>query len=164
MSDYIRQAESFTNSLAIHFDNMTKNEQAILSEWDFWVREMTIKAGEWVEVFVDENVDDFTVWMEKDMRSIPGSLTVIKRSLDGSGLIRTFIDRLKDEQTGIVWTSGTLAIPENERFIARQLGISDSIPLLTFDAPAHFYEGAEVFIVKDMPDIQQVSQRIISKL
>ena len=57
-----------------------------------------------------------------------------------------------------MWTSGTLAIPENERFIARQLGIDDSIPLLTFDAPAHFYEGAEVFIVKDMPDIQQVSQ------
>ena len=158
MSDYIHQAELFTSGLAIHLDNMTKNEQALLSEWDFWVREMTIKAGEWVEVFVDENLDDFTVWMEKDMRSIPGSLTVIKRSLDGSGLIRALIDRLKDEQTGIVWTSGTLAIPENERFIARQLGITDSIPLLTFDAPAHFYEGAEVFIVNDMPDIQQVSQ------
>ena len=84
MSDYIRQAESFTSGLAIHFDNMTGNEQAILSEWDFWVREMTIKAGEWVEVFLDDNSDDFTVWMEKDMRSIPGSLTVIKRSLDGS--------------------------------------------------------------------------------
>ncbi len=122
MSDYIRKAESFTSGLANHVDNMTRNEQAILSEWDFWVREMTIKAGEWVEVFVDDNSDDFTVWMEKDMRSIPGSLTVIKRSLDGSRLIRTFIDRLKDEQTGIVWTSGTLAIPENERFIARQLG------------------------------------------
>ncbi|MBO0600404.1 ATP-dependent DNA helicase DinG [Sporosarcina sp. E16_3] len=158
MSDYIRQAESFTSGLAIHVDNMTGNELAILSEWDFWVREMTIKAGEWIEVFVDDNSEDFTVWMEKDMRSIPGSLTVIKRSLDGSGLIRAFIDRLKDEQTGIVWTSGTLAIPENERFIARQLGIADSIPLLTFDAPAHFYEGAEVFIVNDMPDIQQVSQ------
>ena len=72
-------------------------------------------------------------------------------------LIRTFIDRLKEEQTGIVWTSGTLSIPGNERFIARQLGIDDSIPLLTFDAPAHFYEGAEIFIVEDMPDIQQVS-------
>ena len=35
---------------------------------------------------------------------------------------------------------------------------TDSIPLLTFDAPAHFYEGAEIFIVNDMPDIQQVSQ------
>lgn len=158
MSDYIRKAESFTSGLAVHFENMTRNEQAILSEWDFWVREMTIKAGEWVEVFVDDNSDDFTVWMEKDMRSIPGSLTVIKRSLDGSELIRTFVNRLKDEQTGIVWTSGTLAIPENERFIARQLGIADSVPLLTFDAPTHFYEGAEVFIVNDMPDIQQVSQ------
>ena len=27
-----------------------------LSEWDYWVREMTIKAGEWVEVFLDDDV------------------------------------------------------------------------------------------------------------
>ena len=56
----IHQAELFTSGLAIHLDNMTKNEQALLSEWDFWVREMTIKV-ENVEVFVDENLDDFTV-------------------------------------------------------------------------------------------------------
>jgi ATP-dependent DNA helicase DinG len=158
MDDYIRKAESFTSGLSSQYDNLTRNEQAILADWDFWVREMTIKAGEWVEVFLDDNSQDFTVWMEKDMRSIPGSLTVIKRSLDGSQMIRKFIDRLKDEQTGVVWTSGTLTVPGNERFIARQLGLDDSIPLLAFDAPAHFYEGAEIFIVEDMPEIQQVSQ------
>ena len=51
-----------------------------------------------------------------------------------------------------------MAVQGNERFIARQLGIDDSIPLLTFDAPAHFYEGAEIYIVDNMPDIQQVAQ------
>ena len=96
MDEYIRKAESFTRGLSSHTDNLTRNEQAILADWDFWVREMTIKAGEWVEVFLDDKSQDFTVWMEKDMRSIPGSLTVIKRSLDGSQMIRTFIDRLKD--------------------------------------------------------------------
>ncbi|NYF24528.1 ATP-dependent DNA helicase DinG [Sporosarcina sp. JAI121] len=158
MSDYISKAEAFADGLSNHFDNLTKNEQAIVADWNYWVREMTIKAGEWVEVFLEDNTEDFTVWMEKDMRSIPGSLTVIKRSLDGSQMIRKFIDKLKGERTGIIWTSGTLRIPENERFISRQLGIDDSIPLLLFDAPAHFYEGAEVIIVEDMPDIQQVSQ------
>ena len=48
--------------------------------------------------------------------------------------------------------------------LPRQLGIDDSVPLLTFDAPAHFYEGAEIFIVDDMPEIQQVHNRIILKL
>jgi len=158
LSDYIRKAESFAHGLSNHLDNMTRNEQAILAEWNFWVQELTIKAGEWVEVFLDNNTEDFTVWMEKDLRSIPGSLTVIKRSLDGSKTIRKFTDRMNNEQTGIVWTSGTLRVPGNDRFISRQLGIDDSIPLVTFDAPAHFYEGAEIFIVEDMPDIQQVSQ------
>ncbi|MFJ7933473.1 ATP-dependent DNA helicase DinG [Sporosarcina sp. NPDC096371] len=158
MTEYIEKAELFTRGLSNKTDNLTKKEQAILSEWDFWVREMTIKAGEWVEIFLDNDSDDYTVWMEKDRRSIPGSLAVIKRSLDSAPMIRTFIDRLKEEQTGIVWTSGTLAVQDNERFIARQLGIDDSIPLLTFDAPAHFYEGAEIFIVDNMPDIQHVAQ------
>ena len=72
--------------------------------------------------------------------------------------IQKFVDRMKEEKTGIVWTSGTLSIKDNERFIPKQLGIDEEVPLLTFDAPAHFYEGAEIFIVDDMPDIQQVSQ------
>lgn len=158
MAAYIVQAESFTTGLVNQMENLTEKEQAILSEWDFWVRELKIKAGEWVEIFLDDQSEDFTVWLEKDKRSIPGSLTVIKRTLDSSLMIRKLIDALKADQTGIVWTSGTLAVQDNERFIARQLGVADSIPLLTFDAPAHFYEGAEIFIVDNMPDIQHVAQ------
>ena len=158
LADYIDQAEAFTGKLAHQFDSLTRKEQAIFSEWKYWIRELKIKAGEWVDIFLDDSSDNFAVWMEKDRRSIPGSLTVFKRTLDGSEMIRSLIDRLKEERTGIVWTSGTLSVPGNGRFIAKQLGIDDSIPLLTFDAPAYFYEGAEVFIVENMPDIQQVAQ------
>ena len=35
--------------------------------------------------------------------------------------------------------------------------MDEEVPLLTFDAQS-FYEGAEIYIIKDMPDIQQVSQ------
>lgn len=158
MAAYIDSAEAFTKGLTKQIDNLTPKELAILSEWDYWVRELKIKAGEWVSIFLENSSNDFSVWLEKDQRSIPGSLTVIKRTLDGSALIRSFIDGLKEAQTGIVWTSGTLAVPGNDRFIARQLGIDDSIPFLTFDAPAYFYEGAEIFIVENMPDIQEVPQ------
>jgi ATP-dependent DNA helicase DinG len=158
MSVYIDQAASFTKDIAQQMDHLTAKEQAILAEWDFWIRELKIKAGEWVSIFIEDSSTSFSVWLEKDRRSIPGSLTVIKRALDGSATIRNFIDGLKQEQTGIVWTSGTLAVPGNDRFIARQLGIADSIPLLKFDAPWHFYQGAEIFIVDNMPDIQEVAQ------
>ncbi|MBE1554138.1 ATP-dependent DNA helicase DinG [Sporosarcina limicola] len=158
MFDYISKAELFTSGLTNVLDNLTRSEQVLLSEWNYWVRELKIKAGEWVEIFLDDRRDDFAIWIEKDKRSIPGSLTIFKRSLDSSLMIRTFIDRLKTEQTGIIWTSGTLSVQGNERYIPKQLGVDESIPLLTFHAPAHFYDGAEIFIVEDMPDIQQVSQ------
>lgn len=158
MSNYIDQATTITEALLIHKEQMARSEQALLSEWEYWIREIKIKAGEWVEVFLDKDTTNYTVWIEKDKRSIPGSLTVTKCPLDGSIAIKKFIDRMKEEQIGIVWTSGTLTIQDNARFIPNQLGMDEKVPLLTFDAPAHFYEGAEVFIVEDMPDIQQVSQ------
>ena len=158
MSDYIDQAEVIERRLEIHKGNMTKSDLAIFAEWTYWTREIKIKAGEWVELFLDNDQKRFTVWMEKDKRSIPGSLTVIKCPLDGSIAIQKFVNRLKEEYTGIVWTSGTLSIGDNVRYIPAQLGLNETVPLHTFAAPAHFYEGAEIYIVKDMPDIQQVSQ------
>lgn len=122
------------------------------------MQELKIKAGEWIEIFLDRNQEDYAVWVEKDRRSIPGSLMVMKTRLTGTGLIRQFAERMKQQQAGLLWTSGTLAVAGDERYVMRQLGIADTVPLLKFDAPPHFYEGAEIFIVEDMPDIQQVAQ------
>ena len=137
---------------------LTQKGAAILSEWEYWVQELKIKAGEWIEIFLDRNREDYAVWVEKDRRSIPGSLMVMKTRLTGTGLIRQFAERMKQQQAGLLWTSGTLAVAGDERYVMRQLGIADTVPLLKFDAPPHFYEGAEIFIVEDMPDIQQVAQ------
>lgn len=158
MSDYIDKAEALLAHLVVHQSNLTRTEQAILAEWAYWIRELKIKAGEWVELFLDEDRQNFTVWMEKDRRSLPGSLTVIKSPLDGTLAIKKFLDGLREERTGIVWTSGTMSIRDNPRYIPQQIGLDENLPLFTFDAPAHFYEGAEIFIVENMPDIQQVSQ------
>lgn len=158
MSNYIDHAEAIERRLQIHTGNMTKSDLAVLAEWTYWVREIKIKAGEWIELFLDNDPQKFTVWMEKDRRSLPGSLTVIKCPLDGSIAIQNFVKRLKEEETGIVWTSGTLSIGDHTRYIPAQLGLNEAVPLYAFDAPAHFYEGAEIYIVEDMPDIQQVAQ------
>jgi len=158
MKDYIDVLEAIDRRLIVHTDNMTNNEQALLSEWSYWIQELKIKVAEWVELFLEKDFPDYAVWMEKDKRSIPGSLIIVKRPLDGSIIIRKLIDSLKEQNTGIIWTSGTLSICDNERYIPNQLGVKEQVPLLTFDAPKNFYDGAKIFIVKDMPDIQQVSQ------
>lgn len=158
MSDYIEKAESFLAGLVRHNSNLTRSEQAKVAEWAYWIRELKIKAGEWVELFLDDDPQEFTVWMEKDRRSLPGSLSVIKSPLDGTVAINKFIEGLRKEKTGIIWTSGTMSIRDNQRYIPEQIGLEADLPLLTFDAPKHFYEGAEIYIVENMPDIQQVSQ------
>lgn len=158
MGDYISKAEAMGEYLKAQQNDLTRSEQALLSEWNYWIREIKIKAGEWVELFLDRNLQNTAIWLEKDRRSIPGSIKVVKRTLDGSEAIIRFKERFQQDRTGIVWTSGTMTIQDNARYIPDQLGLSPDVPLMHFEAPVHFYDGAEVFIVEDMPDIQQVSQ------
>ena len=47
---------------------------------------------------------------------------------------------------------------DNDTVYSRTTWLDERSSIVIFDAPAHFYEGAEIFIVEDMPDIQQVSQ------
>ncbi|WP_172369376.1 ATP-dependent DNA helicase DinG [Sporosarcina jiandibaonis] len=158
ISDYIDQAEAFIARLANCKNNMSRSELAYLSEWTYWIREIKIKAGDWVDIFFEEDYDNFTVWLEKDVRSIPGSLLIVKSPLESAVPVRKLIKRLKEDETGIIWTSGTMSIPNYDRYIPEKLGINDEVPLINFEAPSDFYGGAEVFIVEDMPEIQRVSQ------
>ena len=158
MSAYIQNVERILLQLEVHTPKMSEKEQAFVAEWTYWLRELQIKAGEWVEIFLDNGEENFTVWIEKDRRSLPGSLNIVKSPIEASVLIKNFITLLKDEKIGVVWTSGTMTIKQNERFVANQLGISENVPIKTFEAPKHFYDKAEIFIVEDMPSIQHVSQ------
>ena len=156
MNDYIDVSESFAKPLKNLSFELTLHEQAAVNEWYYWIDEMKVKAGEWIELFLEKPETRFTTWMEKDSRSLPGSLQIKKSPVNGSDVIRDFIDTLEGE-AGIVWTSGTLTAGQQDRFVLDQAGLPASVPLYTFDAPANFYEGAHTLIVEDMPDIQQVS-------
>ncbi|MCM3743043.1 ATP-dependent DNA helicase DinG [Sporosarcina luteola] len=158
MNGYIEDVQLISSRLEVHRERMSPKEQAFLAEWEYWVRELKIKAGEWVEIFLDDEKENYTVWIEKDKRSLPGSLTVVKSPVEGTAITREFMRGLKNEKIGIIWTSATMTINQDERFVSRQLGISERVPVLTFDAPAHFYDNAGIFIVDDMPSIQHVSQ------
>ncbi|WP_339250033.1 ATP-dependent DNA helicase DinG [Sporosarcina sp. FSL W8-0480] len=158
MTNYLEVIETIRLQLVMHTSKMSNREVALLSEWEYWLRELKIKAGEWVEIFLDDHNENFTVWIEKDKRSLPGSLTIIKSPIDASILIKEFTTRMEKENIGIIWTSGTMTISNNERFVVKQLGIADDVPIKTFAAPQHFYDKAAIFIVDDMPSIQHVSQ------
>lgn len=158
MNDFIGKAGSYVKKLDLEVASLSDKEQAILAEWHFWIDELRMKIGEWVELFLDKESDG-TVWIEQDQRSIPGSLTVIKSPIDSATVIRKALAPLFAKGKGVIWTSATLSVKSDERFVARQLGIAEDVPVLKLLAPEHFYTGAQIFLIDDMPNIQQVAQQ-----
>ncbi|MFJ5772274.1 ATP-dependent DNA helicase DinG [Psychrobacillus sp. NPDC093180] len=154
MQTYIFSAKSI---LATYAKNKLDDQAIVLlNEWEYWIRELEIKVSEWDEIFlIDEAVE--AKWLEIDTRSIPGSLTIIKRPLNYQKDIKEAVDPLR-LSGAVIWTSGTLTVPSNRHFITSQLGLSTNIPIQQYRAAADYYNGAELLIMEDMPDIKQVSQ------
>lgn len=158
LTNYIQRLEAYGRPLLTEVDRMSPIEKAYVAEWEYWLQELTIKAGEWIELFIDSPTEKEAVWLERDMRSLPGSLMIVKSPMVGTTIVRQLMEKLHADQFGVVWTSGTLTIEGNDRYIANQLGVSDHVPVLKFEAPPQFYKGSQIMIVQNMPDIQQVSQ------
>ncbi|EKU44023.1 ATP-dependent DNA helicase DinG [Lysinibacillus capsici] len=149
-------ATTITQSFDNAIEQLDKNDQYVLSEWQYWIRQVKIKIAEWDDIFLSPQ-EGSSIWLEFDVRSVPGSLHVFKKPVNVTPIIEQVLAPLR-QQASIVWTSGTLTVPGNERFVTRQLGISDDVEVLKLQAPPAYYAGAKAFIVTDMPDIQHVSQ------
>lgn len=145
-------ANSFMNEL----EELTPSERFLLSEWQYWIREMKVKVTEWDEIFLSEE-QGVTTWIELDRRNVPGSIQILRKPMDVRAMIHQLFHLVRGN-TGIIWTSGTLTVPNNERFITDQLGIHPLVPIVQLQAEPSYYNGAAMYIVTDMPDIQEVAQ------
>lgn len=131
-------------------------DQLTVADWRYWTQELMVKAVEFSEIFVFP-VKDEVSWIEGDLRSLPNSLSLYKRPFNVTSIIERVTLPIRGKKA-VIWLSGTMTVPSNERFIVSQLGVPDSVPITKYEPPKDFYQGARVFIIEDMPDIQQVSQ------
>lgn len=131
-------------------------EKLTIAEWRYWTQELMVKAVEFSEIFVFPVIDEVS-WIEGDLRSLPNSLSLYKRPFEVKSIIDKVTAPLRGDKA-IIWLSGTMTVPSNERFIVNQLGVPASVPITKYEPPQDFYQGARVFVIDDMPDIQQVSQ------
>ena len=134
----------------------TIEEQLTITDWRYWTEELMIKAVEFSEIFVFP-LEQEVSWIEGDLRSLPNSLSLYKRPFEVRSIVEKVFGRVRGEKA-LIWLSGTMSVPSNERFIVNQLGIPSTVAITKFEPPQDFYQGARVFVVEDMPDIQQVSQ------
>ncbi len=131
-------------------------DKLIISDWRYWTEELMVKAVEFGEIFVFP-LEDEVSWLEADLRSLPTSLSFYKRPFEVTSIVQRVVEPVRGKKS-LIWLSGTMSVPSNERFIVNQLGIPNAVPITKFKPPEEFYQGARVFIVDDMPEIQQVSQ------
>ncbi|MEL3960782.1 ATP-dependent DNA helicase DinG [Lysinibacillus endophyticus] len=156
MQNWIELAERIVEIFKGDIEQVPKQHKIVVEQWEYWIREYKIKVAEWDEVFLQQSTE-YSSWIEIDVRNLPGSIRVIKKPIDITNTIQHLLNPIR-EKAAIIWTSGSLSVPNNERFIADQLGINRNVPLLTLQAPTQYYKGAQAYIVTDMPDIQAVSQ------
>lgn len=142
---------------AERFTELTMKEKLAVADFRYWTEEMMLKSVEFSEIFVFPRGDEVS-WVEGDLRSMPTSLSLYKRPYEVASLVDQIIGHQRGKK-GIIWLSGTMTVPSNERFIVRQLGIPEQVPISKFEPADRFYSGAKVYIVEDMPDIQQVAQQ-----
>lgn len=156
VQQWVDEATELIRKFTSSVEELAPEHEYLIELWQYIVNEFTIKLAEWDDVFLSQD-SDYSCWLELDQRSVPGSIQLFKKPIEVTSTIRKLMDPIR-EKSGIVWTSGTLTVPSNERFITNQLGINPSIPIEKLHADPSYYDGAEVYIVNDMPDIQAVSQ------
>ncbi|WP_249685988.1 hypothetical protein, partial [Bacillus velezensis] len=66
-------ASGITQAFENNIEQLDKNDLFVLSEWQYWIREVKIKIAEWEDIFLSPQ-DGNSVWLEFDVRIIPGSL------------------------------------------------------------------------------------------
>lgn len=156
LQTWIDLAEQASRDFRHQIEELSSEEKILIEQWDLWVREFKMKLAEWDEIFVVRK-NSFTTWVELDGRNVPGSIRIYKKPIQVQKVIDEFFENIRGN-AGIVWTSATLTVPNDERFVVRQLGLGETVPIIQLGSPCHFYDGAKAYIVTDMPDIQAVSQ------
>lgn len=156
IQNWIDLAEEVAVQFEGGVDELAPEHQYLLEQWQYWIREFKLKASEWDEVFLIQH-QHYSAWIEVDRRSIPASIQLFKKPINVTTVIQQLFDPIR-EHASIIWTSGTLTVPNNERFITDQLGIDLTVPIEVLQASPSYYSGAQAYVVTDMPDIQAVSQ------
>lgn len=127
----------------------------VREEINYWIRELRTTAYDWEEFIT--HLDSQASWLDADKRSLPSSFIFRQRQLDWREEIERSLTPYRGK-SAIIWTSGTLTVPNHPWFILDQLHLPKDTPLRKFYAEASYYSGARVFVVNDVPDVTQVDQ------
>ncbi len=152
---YIQALHLFITPVVEREQEWTKRDRAYIETWLDRVRQLEELLDDWIAFFAENDGASEALVLSLDTKGLPGSVRLTKRPLHAMSVIQ---HRLSKKARTIIWTSGTMTVRDDEQFITKQLGLSKDVPIHQFRAPDSFYEGAALWIVEDMPLIQEVSE------
>ena len=164
MTQFAQVVQQFIDELAAlveklntqQLQQLNAKDLLVIQNWQYLLDQLKECLVEWDAITYAQQ-HDLACWIEFDMRSLPSSIQIQTQPTEIDKRALQLIEELRTH-VPIIWTSGTLTVPENERFILDQLHISKNVPVFCYKADAAYYSGAVSYIVSDMPDIQTVSQ------
>lgn len=135
-------------------DKLTNENKAIAEE----IHSFLIEWSEWIEAirlfFLKKN-HSAVMWLEGDLRSIPGSLSLTSREIHVQDEIR---EKFFADDKAVVLTSATLAIEGKFDYFLKGLGTDTAaVKCIIHPSPFNYQRAVRLMIPKDLPDIKSVA-------
>ncbi|MEW9500184.1 ATP-dependent DNA helicase DinG [Jeotgalibacillus marinus] len=141
-------AKKSTKKLTDAKKALTEEIYSFLLVWSEWM--------DAIRLFFLKNEEDRVMWLEGDLRSLPGSLTLTSRSIHVQQEIN---DHFFTQKRSVILTSATLTVDGSFQFFLSGLGVDKAtINCVIHPSPFDYKQSVRLMVPKDLPDIKSVSQ------
>ncbi|KIL48034.1 ATP-dependent DNA helicase DinG [Jeotgalibacillus campisalis] len=119
---------------------------SFLLEWNEWIQS--------IRLFFIANDSSSIIWLEGDIRSLPGSLSISSRKVHVQNEIN---DHFFAGDKAIIFTSATLTIDGTFDYFLKGLGGDKlNVKCSIYPSPFNYSKAVRLMVPKDLPDIKSV--------
>ncbi|TDL34759.1 ATP-dependent helicase DinG [Jeotgalibacillus sp. S-D1] len=143
----LNRIKKSSDKLSIANKAVVEEIHSFLMEWSEWI--------EAIRLFFLKKNHSAVMWLEGDLRSIPGSLSLTSREIHVQDEIRK---QFFSNDMAVVMTSATLAIEGKFDYFLKGLGTdAATVECIIHPSPFNYKNAVRLMIPKDLPDIKAVS-------
>ncbi|PPA71238.1 ATP-dependent helicase DinG [Jeotgalibacillus proteolyticus] len=128
---------------------ITEETYSFLTEWSEWIQA--------IRVFFLKKDNSAVMWLDGDLRSLPGSLSLTSRSIHIQEEIK---EHFFTKEKAVVLTSATLTIDHSFEYFLKGLGINEQqTSCKIYASPFDYKSSVRLMVPKELPEIKKVSQQ-----
>ncbi|MFB1080850.1 ATP-dependent DNA helicase DinG [Jeotgalibacillus sp. JSM ZJ347] len=135
-------------------NDLTVNEKAAVEDAGALVQEWE-RLIEVIRMLFIRKQDEYVKWIEGDLRSVPGSLTIVANELDLKLKIQ---DAFFNDDCPAAAVSATIAVNDSFNHFLQTTGLEGKkLVLKKYESPFDYQNHVRLMVPNDLPDIKAVS-------